>query len=264
MRRCSSPRQRCKELNDNLRQRAGHYGHTIRPEQLPLLCFIYVAETQEQADREYTVHLQRFFEDYVRTTPHYLAPPGYLSVDQLKTRAAAADKMHGSFDLNLLSKAFFISVGTPDKVANDIGQWSETMQTTHINCVTHVADMPHWKTVKNLTLFAEEVMPRLRFALRRRHPGCRRVEEPTDAQVCARDVDRRWREDGGVHGRQRRAAGVLSRRRHRRRLRFRRALDRQIPGDRALPSGLRRVRRRSDLHRACTTTSCTISNCSTC
>ena len=26
----------------------------------------------------------------------------------------------------------------------------------------HVADMPHWKTVKNLTLFAEEVMPRLR------------------------------------------------------------------------------------------------------
>ena len=59
-----------------------------------------------------------------------------------------------------MSKAFFISVGTPDKVANDIGQWSETMQTTHINCVTHVADMPHWKTVKNLTLFAEEVMPR--------------------------------------------------------------------------------------------------------
>jgi alkanesulfonate monooxygenase SsuD/methylene tetrahydromethanopterin reductase-like flavin-dependent oxidoreductase (luciferase family) len=153
-------KERCKELNDNLRQRAGHHGHTIRPEQLPLLCFIYVAETQEQADREYTVHLQRFFEDYVRTTPHYLAPPGYLSVDQLKTRAAAADKMHGNFDLNLLSKAFFISVGTPDKVANDIGQWSETMQTTHINCVTHVADMPHWKTVKNLTLFAEEVMPR--------------------------------------------------------------------------------------------------------
>ena len=36
------------------------------------------------------------------------------------------------------------------------------MKTNHINCVTHVADMPHWKTVKNLTLFAEDVMPRLR------------------------------------------------------------------------------------------------------
>jgi hypothetical protein len=36
------------------------------------------------------------------------------------------------------------------------------MKTTHINNVMHVADMPHWKTVKNLTLFAEEVIPRLR------------------------------------------------------------------------------------------------------
>jgi len=26
------------------------------------------------------------------------------------------------------------------------------------------ADMPHWKAVKNLTMFAEEVMPRLRPA----------------------------------------------------------------------------------------------------
>jgi hypothetical protein len=36
------------------------------------------------------------------------------------------------------------------------------MGSSHINAVMHVADMPHWKTVKNLTLFAEEVMPRLR------------------------------------------------------------------------------------------------------
>jgi hypothetical protein len=35
------------------------------------------------------------------------------------------------------------------------------MQSTHMNCVMHVADMPHWKTVKNLTLFAEEVIPRI-------------------------------------------------------------------------------------------------------
>ncbi|HZO40788.1 MAG TPA: hypothetical protein VFE97_16315, partial [Methylomirabilota bacterium] len=82
--------------------------------------------------------------------------------DQLKVRAAMADKMHGGFDFAAISKSFFIAVGTPDKVANQIGEWSQWMKTNHINCVTHVADMPHWKTVKNLTLFAEEVMPRLR------------------------------------------------------------------------------------------------------
>ena len=41
------------------------------------------------------------------------------------------------------------------------------MKTNHFNNVMHVADMPHWKTVKNLTLFAEEVMPRLRRHRRR-------------------------------------------------------------------------------------------------
>ena len=75
---------------------------------------------------------------------------------------AGADKMHGGFDFETISKSFFISVGTPEKVANQIGEWSVKMKTNHFNNVMHVADMPHWKTVKNLTLFAEEVMPRLR------------------------------------------------------------------------------------------------------
>jgi alkanesulfonate monooxygenase SsuD/methylene tetrahydromethanopterin reductase-like flavin-dependent oxidoreductase (luciferase family) len=154
--------QRAKELNDTLRKRAGDFGHTIRPEQLPLLTFIYVAESDERAEQEYIPHLRSFFEDYVRTTPRYLAPPGYLSVEQLKTRAAMADKMHGGFDFKAISNAFFIAVGTPEKVANQIGQWARWMKTGHINGVMHVADMPHWKTVKNITLFAEEAMPRLR------------------------------------------------------------------------------------------------------
>jgi alkanesulfonate monooxygenase SsuD/methylene tetrahydromethanopterin reductase-like flavin-dependent oxidoreductase (luciferase family) len=153
---------RARELNEQLRERASQFGHTIRPDQLPLLTFVYVAETQEQAEKEYIPHLQRFFEDYARTIPQYLAPPGYLSVDQLKVRAATADKMHGGFDFKAISSSFFISVGTPDKVANDIGEWTVRMKTNHINNVMHVADMPHWKTVKNLTLFAQEVMPRLR------------------------------------------------------------------------------------------------------
>ena len=154
--------QRAFELNENLRRRAAQYGHTIRPDQLPLLTFIYVAETQEQAEREYVGHLEHFFSDYLRTIPHYLAPPGYLSVDQLKTRAAMADKLHGGFDFNAISGSFFVAVGTPEKVANQIGDWAAWMKTSHINGVMHIADMPHWKTVKNLTLFAEEVIPRLR------------------------------------------------------------------------------------------------------
>src|SRR5262245_13944146 len=41
--------ERCRELNENLRKRARDFGHTIRPDQLPILSFVYVAETEEQA-----------------------------------------------------------------------------------------------------------------------------------------------------------------------------------------------------------------------
>jgi alkanesulfonate monooxygenase SsuD/methylene tetrahydromethanopterin reductase-like flavin-dependent oxidoreductase (luciferase family) len=156
------PQERSYELVQALRKRAKDFGHTLRPEQFPLLTFIYVAETDELARQEYLPHLKAFFEDYVRTTPQYLAPPGYLSVDQLKIRAAGADKMHGGFDLDLLSKAFFIAVGSPEKVAGQLAHWCDWMGSNHVNGVMHVADMPHWKTVKNLTLFAEQVIPRLR------------------------------------------------------------------------------------------------------
>lgn len=159
---------RAMELNENVRQRSAHYGHTLRPEQLPILNFVYVAETQERAEAEYLPHLERYFGDFLRTTPQYLAPPGYLSVEQLKIRAAAADKLHGGFDFKLLNEAFFISVGTPEKVANELGGWCDQMKTTHLNSIMHVADMPHWKTVKNMTLFAEEVIPRVRGKVTRR------------------------------------------------------------------------------------------------
>jgi len=152
---------RAAELNAKLRDRAAHYGFTMRPDQFPLLTYIYVAETQEEADREYAHHLRAFFEDYARAAA-YIAPPGYLTIEQLKIRAAAADKMHGGFDYDAISKSFFLAVGTPEKVANQIGEWGHRMQTNHFNNVMHVADMPHWKTVKNMTLFAEEVMPRVR------------------------------------------------------------------------------------------------------
>ena len=98
----------------------------------------------------------------MRTTPQYLAPPGYLSIEQLKIRAEMADKMHGKFDFKATEDSMFVAVGTPEKVANQLGEWAHMMNSGHFNLTMHLGDMPHWKTVKNATLFAEEVIPRLR------------------------------------------------------------------------------------------------------
>jgi alkanesulfonate monooxygenase SsuD/methylene tetrahydromethanopterin reductase-like flavin-dependent oxidoreductase (luciferase family) len=155
-------KQRALELNEQLRRSAIAHGHSIRPDQLPLGVIAYVAETKEKAEEEAIDHIRYFFEDALRTTPNFLAPPGYLSVDQLKKRAALADKLHGGFNFEAINDAFFVAVGTADQVVEQLEEWGETMGTNHFNILGAIGNMPHWKVVKNLSFFAQDVMPRMR------------------------------------------------------------------------------------------------------
>jgi hypothetical protein len=121
-----------------------------------------VAETKEKAEQEVMEHLRFFFEDALRTTPNFLAPPGYLSVAELKKRAALADKLHGGFIFDHINESFFVAVGTADQVVEQLEDWSERLGTNHFNILGAIGDMPHWKVVKNLNFIGQDVIPRLR------------------------------------------------------------------------------------------------------
>ena len=153
---------RARELNEKLRRTAAEHGHHIRPEQLPLQVITYVAETEQKAREEGIDHIRYFFEDALRTTPTFLAPPGYLSVEQLKMRAALADKLHGKFNFDAVDKSFFVAVGTADQVVEQLEQWGEQMGTNHFVMLAAPGNMPNWKVVKNLNLIAQDVIPRVR------------------------------------------------------------------------------------------------------
>jgi alkanesulfonate monooxygenase SsuD/methylene tetrahydromethanopterin reductase-like flavin-dependent oxidoreductase (luciferase family) len=155
-------KQRALELNQNLRRLAAEHGHHIRPEQLPVQVIAYVAETKEKAEEEAIPHIRFFFEDALRTTPTFLAPPGYLSVAELKKRAALADKLHGAFSFDNVNESFFVAVGTPDQVVEQLDEWGERLGTNHFNILGAVGNMPHWKVVKNLNFFGQDVIPRMR------------------------------------------------------------------------------------------------------
>jgi alkanesulfonate monooxygenase SsuD/methylene tetrahydromethanopterin reductase-like flavin-dependent oxidoreductase (luciferase family) len=155
-------KQRALELNQNLRRLASEHGHHIRPEQLPVQVITYVAETKEKAEQEAIEHIRFFFEDALRTTPTFLAPPGYLSVAELKKRAALADKLHGAFSFETVNESFFVAVGTADQVVQQLEEWGERLGTNHFNILGAIGNMPHWKVVKNLTCLGEDVIPRMR------------------------------------------------------------------------------------------------------
>ena len=161
-------KQRALELNQNLRELAAELRppHPARPASAQVIT--YVAETKEKAEEEAIEHIRFFFEDALRTTPTFLAPPGYLSVDQLKMRAALADKLHGGFDFDdrqrsLLRRGRHARSGRRAARANG----ASGMGTNHFNILGAIGNMPHWKVVKNLTCIAEDVIPRMRGTRRR-------------------------------------------------------------------------------------------------
>lgn len=165
------------------REVSERHGRTAQPDDLIVGVFAYVAETDEEADREGRPHILRYFNYNMRTTPRYLLPPGYVSLEEYRKRvqSIATSNVHGSRDWNALTSRSRIVCGSPDTVASAIRQWVEEARCSRVICHLHVGDMPHWKTVKNLTLFAQEVIPRLRQAPLAQPPagpaGSRRTEE---------------------------------------------------------------------------------------
>jgi alkanesulfonate monooxygenase SsuD/methylene tetrahydromethanopterin reductase-like flavin-dependent oxidoreductase (luciferase family) len=146
---------------DHFRDRLAHHGHDVTDDKVTIGIFAYVAETDEKAEEEFMPHVMYFFETALRTTPRYLNPPGYVTVPEFRRRITSAD-VHGSADWDSLREINRIVAGTPEKVADAIAKWVEEAKTTRVNLNIALGDMPNWKVVKSTTLFAEEVIPRLR------------------------------------------------------------------------------------------------------
>ena len=99
-----------------MREMSARYGHEMTPDKALVNTIIYVAESDEQAEREAREHIEYYFTTALRTTPRYLAPPGYISLDQFRIRASAAN-LHGSFDWKEMTDNWRVVCGTPQHVA---------------------------------------------------------------------------------------------------------------------------------------------------
>jgi alkanesulfonate monooxygenase SsuD/methylene tetrahydromethanopterin reductase-like flavin-dependent oxidoreductase (luciferase family) len=146
---------------DHYRDRLAHHGHEVTPDKVTIGVMAYVAEDDKTAEEEFMPHVMYFFETALRTTPRYLNPPGYVTVPEFRKRISSAD-VHGSADWDELVQFNRIIAGSPEKVADAIAEWIEEAGTNRVNLNLALGDMPNWKVVKSTTLFAEEVIPRLR------------------------------------------------------------------------------------------------------
>ena len=154
-----------------LRELAEEKGRTVTADDLIIVVMAYVADTDEQAVAEARPHIENFFSWFHRVTPRFLVPPGYVSTKEYLRRAneaALASSTEASWDdmVNIGR----IACGSPDTVADTIVSWCEEAGCGRVNVVFESGDMPEWKTVKSMTMFAEEVVPRIKARLGKNAP----------------------------------------------------------------------------------------------
>ncbi len=136
-------------------------GYTADPLQAGWLVPIYVAETDEQARREYEEHLWYFVR---RLLPGItIQPPGYTSVRSLGSILRSA----GTFMLNVdrwsdIVEGRYAIVGSPSTVTDLLVDSLARLGTGNLLGLFQLGSLPYELTTKNMRLFAEEVMPRLR------------------------------------------------------------------------------------------------------
>ncbi len=145
------------------RDTARAFGYEPPASQLGWAIPAYVAETDEKAYAEAKLHIENFFNKFARMPPEMLLPPGYLSMASLKGVMAAKGTIAGAeqtIDM-LMEKGMFLC-GSAETVAKEIEKHQKAAGFGNILLMLQFGTLPADLTKKNMEMFAEKVMPRIR------------------------------------------------------------------------------------------------------
>ena len=180
-----SPVKKQLAAQQTLKERARHYGHEIRPEQVPIVCMAYVGDDDESALAEMEPHVKHFFTVLTKAG-RYINAPGYLSIEEFRRRNGQmiSSSHGGAFDWDAIREQFRVVAGTPKTVADTVEKWAEEAGTSRIIFQIHRGDMPHWKVVRTITGLANEVIPMLKErSLKARAEGAFDAQAPERAEA---------------------------------------------------------------------------------
>lgn len=160
-----------KESFDYYREVARREGWTPTAEYFMPMRHIYVAETDEQARLESETHLAYFYDKlllgwHLRPVNQEAAAKGYVSerAYSYTSTGKAVDKKqrwsHFSFDA--FEQDGDIIVGSPETVVQKIREQQAVLGFGTLIGLFQFGSLPHELTVKNLKLFGEHVLPRIR------------------------------------------------------------------------------------------------------
>ncbi|MBV1905005.1 MAG: LLM class flavin-dependent oxidoreductase [Pseudomonadales bacterium] len=156
---------RAKTLMDGYWRRVEESGKDPSPYRGGFAQTIIVAETDEEAERDYREHVDYFYNRCLHVYPGFADAPGYRTIKTLQaniteqmTQNANVSKMSWQ---ELIDQGYVIA-GSPDTVVEQMKRLASTLNVANIFCLIHIGDMPKDKCMRSAKLFAEEVIPKLR------------------------------------------------------------------------------------------------------
>jgi alkanesulfonate monooxygenase SsuD/methylene tetrahydromethanopterin reductase-like flavin-dependent oxidoreductase (luciferase family) len=159
-----SPLQVVKNHFDTLRAYAWEkLNYEVDPHQVGWPAFIYVAETDEQARKEFEEPVWYLAKKLLRMPREYMFPPGHTSVNSL-LRVTGENRR---FITTLTSwreveEGQYVICGSPKTVLQQLREGIKTLNCRILLTSFQLGNLPHHLALKNMELFAREVMPHLR------------------------------------------------------------------------------------------------------
>ena len=146
---------------------ADENGVPRNPYRLAFVQNVVVAETDERAEVEYGRYVENAFRQGVGSVPlHYMGLPGYVDPRGVETMlrdpgdlGLAAELKHATF--GRLAEARSVIAGSPATVRDQILEFAKEFRIGNLLVMLQMGGMPHDLTMKNIHLFAEEVLPHL-------------------------------------------------------------------------------------------------------
>ena len=148
---------------DAYREAADQYGYEASPYQMGHLLPVYVAETDSRAEEEAEAHILWLYHYGLRHKWQMFFPPGYTSAASMRRiLARAADFDWESMDFKQLNERGYCVVGSAKTVRERLAHLVKELGFGLLLPLLHAGDMPHHRVIKNMDLFAADVMPALR------------------------------------------------------------------------------------------------------
>jgi alkanesulfonate monooxygenase SsuD/methylene tetrahydromethanopterin reductase-like flavin-dependent oxidoreductase (luciferase family) len=147
------------------RDQAKKFGYEASGEQLGWAAPIYVAETKERARAEAKAGAESLFNDYLYNPWEMLLPPGYMSISSMKATVKmrkALGSRPRTHTIDSLIDSGTVIAGTPKTVREKIEKVRDQTGVDNLVAMLQFGVMSDELALRNMELFATEVMPHLR------------------------------------------------------------------------------------------------------